>query len=510
MRVRAALSVCVAVGAAVSLSVLAGAPSARSAASGGGDFIVRCFFTGPTQPMDPIIDPISSHTDHLHIFFGNMIQGTSSFPSISSGDDPATGATMENNGQSTQTNCQDTEDTAGYWMPAPFINGQAYAAGGPCLSSTTCQAGTNMHLRVYYLAPNGSVTAQEIPDGSIMVTGFPNGCSGGVPAGDCSNSNGHLYPNDLNLVRYTCGDSTDNTIMTPVSAWPYDCASYRDPTNTDDSSFNDGIVAIVDFPPCWNGLADWTPPNAPPGAAKVPGYVAPWIPDSNAPTSGGVRLNDFAYLAPGTTNCTDPKNAPYTHPVVQLEERFHLLTAKYAQESAFGEPSTCYGRPNNTGTYWNSTSNAENSPTPTDIENPPDNDSTVQVSTNPVAWGFHQCVPASAPASTSNLSFACTPNGDSICTQDIGNLGCGSTGHCFIGTPQWGFETLHADYWQAWQEGTGDVFGVGTDPSASPGYFRDLIEDCTNSGNGKQTGPCSFINSTTPTPKTIGRVFSET
>src|SRR5689334_11130711 len=86
MRLRAALGMCAAVGTAASLTVLPGAPGALSAINGGGDFIVRCFFTGNTKPMDPIMDPGGSNADHLHIFFGNLIQGTSSFPSITSGD----------------------------------------------------------------------------------------------------------------------------------------------------------------------------------------------------------------------------------------------------------------------------------------------------------------------------------------------------------------------------------------------------------------------------------------
>jgi hypothetical protein len=472
----------------------------------GGDFIVRCFFTGQTKSMDPILAPTSVNADHLHIFFGNLIQGTSPFPSIKSGDNGGTGATMESNGKSPQTNCQDSQDTAGYWMPAPYINGQAYTAGGPCTSSN-CSATTTMHLRVYYLPTVGSVTYDEIPDGTIMVTGYPDGCVKNTtvnpavaPPGCTYDSTGNpspSYPDHTTLVRYTCGDSAQNTIMTPVSAWPYDCANYRD---HDDSSFNDGIVAIVDFPQCWNGHADWPAPNDSNSGDMVPGFVAPWIPDPGAPP------NDFAYATGATC---PPTNMPsYNIPVVQLEERFHLLTANptYADESAFGQPSTCYGRPNDAGPNWNSLDNAENSPTPTDTDG--DNDSTVQVSTNPVVWGFFKCVKASGPATTSDLSFACTPStatpaGDGNCTVPLQAPTTCKGGACWIGAPQYGFETLHADYWQTWQEGTGDMQGVGTDPNSSQGYFRDLIEDCTNNGS----GGCSFINNTVQPPIPKGRVF---
>lgn len=42
------------------------------------------------------------------------------------------------------------------------------------------------------------------------------------PPGCTYDANGNpspSYPNDTHIVRYTCGDSAGNTIMTPVSAW---------------------------------------------------------------------------------------------------------------------------------------------------------------------------------------------------------------------------------------------------------------------------------------------------
>jgi hypothetical protein len=286
-----------------------------------------------------------------------------------------------------------------------------------------------MHLRAYYLpdttpntAAGGGTTIGEIPDGTTMVAGFPNGCDSAVPAGDCaSDSSGHLYPDDLSIVRYTCGADTNVGVFTPASAWPYNCNTYRD----SDDGFNDGIVAFVDFPDCWNGHADWAPPNNPNGK-KVPGYVAPWIADPNAPTSGGQRLNDFTYAG---GQC--PAAFPFA--VVQLEERFHLLTSGPTGSAGFGEPSTCSDNGNN----WNTASqNAE------------------QTDGGPV----HHCTPAMAPSANINLSFACSPppNGDPNCTADTGVLGCGSsTGHCFFGANPYGWETFHADYWQTWQEGGG-------------------------------------------------------
>jgi len=453
--------------------------SAQAQATGG-DFIVRCFFTGKVAAMDPILDPGVSPTAHMHIFFGNLIQGTASFPSITSGDAGRTG-TMElaSNGNPQATNCQDSFDTAGYWQPEPYLGGTPYQGpGGGCTTPATCSASNNMHLRVYYL-PNampfaGGTTQQEIPDGTIMVTGFPNGCVG-VTGHGCGT--GNSYPNDPSIVRYDCGANNQIPVVTPASAWPYNCNPYV--TDSDDS-FNDGIVAFTDFPDCWNGQKDWTPPNNLNG--KVPGYVAPWIPDSNAPTDPvtGQRLNDFTYVSPGSA-C--PSNFPIA--VVQLEERFHLLTTG----TGFGNPSTCA----NEGRQWNS---------------PSDNAEWGDGGPTPVT-----CQTAASPSNNINLSFACNPStsgGDSNCTHQVASTGCAG-GPCFIGANPVGWETLHADYWQTWQEGRGDVSGNGTDVSNPPdptqGSFRDLIEDCSNEVAPGSPTACSFINNTTGQTPGNNRVF---
>jgi hypothetical protein len=433
-------------------------------ASGGGDFIVRCFFNGNVAEMDPILDPGSTTTAHQHIFFGNMIQGTASFPTIKSGDGGATG-TMEHNGLSTPTNCQDTMDTAGYWQPEPYLNGSPWLPGGGC--STNCSASTDLHLRVYYL-PDAPGTQQEIPDGSIMVAGYPDGCHQNSGLQAPPGCNGTTYPVDLGIVHYTCGADNKVGVATPASAWPYNCTLYRDA----DDGFDDGIVAFTDFPDCWNGHRDWSPPNNASGA-KVPGYVAPWISDPSAPVdASGNRLNDFAYQVSGGA-C--PSNFPIS--VVQLEQRMHLLT----MGAGFGEPSTCSAE----GKNWNSaTDNAEL--TDSDGEGPPDTDT-------------HTCAFASTPSPNINLSFSCTHGGDPNCTVDTGQKGCGSaTGHCFIGANPVGWEALHADYWQTWQEGG----GTDTFPESSQGSFPDLVEDCSNEGS----GACSFIISSTkqPSPRVFG------
>ena len=76
-------------------------------------------------------------------------------------------------------------------------------------------------MRVYYIP--GSSTDQQIPDGTIMITGFPNGCATvrqGFPPDGCSS--GKSYPVDTNIITYACGADSGNNLGTPLSAWPYD------------------------------------------------------------------------------------------------------------------------------------------------------------------------------------------------------------------------------------------------------------------------------------------------
>src|SRR5215471_16287666 len=161
--------------------------------------------------------------------------------------------------------------------------------------------------------------------------------------------------------------------------------------------------------------------------------------------------------------------------VREPEERFHLLTTG----TGFGNPSTCA----NEGRQWNS---------------PSDNAEWGDGGPTPVT-----CQTAASPSNNINLSFACNPStsgGDSNCTHQVASTGCAG-GPCLIGANPVGWETLHADYWQTWQEGRGDVSGNGTDVSNPPdptqGSFRDLIEDCSNEVAPGSPTACSFINNTT-------------
>jgi Domain of unknown function (DUF1996) len=502
----------------------ASAAGGAQASATGGVFIVRCFWNGSVAPEDPIIAPTSFHTDHLHAFFGNMAGGGSAsdgtaFPNMRAGDDGSAG-TMEHNGLTSPTNCQDTKDTAGYWIPEPFTVSPSgtpspQLPGGGCSDSSTCHPGTNLHMRVYYI-PHGATPNQEIPDGTIMVTGYPNGCANvqnlGVPAG-CNT--GTSYPVDVNnpdpsvpeIVEYGCGADTAHHLGTPVSAWPYDCTKYTDA----DDSFSDGAVAFVNFPDCWDGqTGNFAAPNSAVNqqtgiATKlVPGYVAPWIPYKTPTKYFGMPsrpANDFAYSSNG-----DCKDSNFPIPVVQLQERTHLLT--FGQ--GWGPPSACTS---DGGIRWNTTDNAENSTTSSDSGEAGGNDhdpgGLVQVNNTPL-YGFQKCpsnVTAPSPDSTaSTLSFACSSGGDPNCNLPLSTpSGCVSAGGtCYVGPWKLGWETLHADYWQTWQEAASQNSQLdqnnGFDFPSDVGTFGDVVEDCAD--DGVKCTP-EFVNSTTSTPSQV-------
>jgi hypothetical protein len=493
---------------------------------GSGDFIVRCFFNTNIAPQDPIEAPGNAHADHLHVFFGNLASGGAAgdgtaFPGIQSGDYSVTSDTMEQNGLSTPTNCQDNKDTAGYWIPAPYMVTAGSGTPTPwqntngCTTSCTATGSSpNFHERVYYI-PRSS-TDQEIPDGTIMVAGFPNGCQtvvGGHTPDSCTNPPTTSYPQDTNIVEYACGADTANTnhVATPISEWPYDCTHYVGIDQ--DDSYSDGEVAIVRFPDCWDGntTGNFPAPNSPKNAQglpteMVPGYVAPWIVYNvwNKDYSMPARpVNDFAY-PDSSGNCTQ---APYTHRVVQLEQRIHLLT----YGAGWGAPSSCVGDSN---INWDSSANSESSSNATDAAPGGDGDGDANVKIGTSLWVPFDCKAVTAPdpsAGAATLSFACTNGGDPNCDVPLSSpTGCvGKGGTCYVGayspsTSQYGWETLHADYWQTWQEAQNTLDNPangGFDTPSDAGTFGDLVEDCVS---GTAANRCSeFVVTSQGLPKQV-------
>jgi hypothetical protein len=108
---------------ALALGALAGAwsPLSAQATSGGannGEFIVRCPMTGEVQAYDPILAP-GGTSEHTHMFFGHYnVKPTS------------TAIGLRNQGPgSSVTTCEDGNDTAAYWAPESYLNGQAFLPG---------------------------------------------------------------------------------------------------------------------------------------------------------------------------------------------------------------------------------------------------------------------------------------------------------------------------------------------------------------------------------------------
>ena len=161
---------------------------------------------------------------------------------------------------------------------------------------------------------------------------------------------------------------------------------------------------------------------------------------------------------------------------------------------------------------WNTSANSETSTTSDDSGEVggADNDpKLVQVSSG--LWGPHKCVAASAPSpngTTSTLSFACSHGDDPNCTDNIGipsaTTGCSQAGgDCYVGAYPDGWETLHADYWQTWQENKRPLDSVnGDDAPGDEGTFKDVVEDCTQ-GTGGHCKP-TFITDTSP-PQVYGK-----
>lgn len=226
-----------------------------------GEFIVNCFYNGVSHRADPIISPgvISAHR---HDFFGNATVTKDS-----------TIASMEAATPS-QTACQDTHDTAGYWIPTLYDGGKLAHIDGNHDGQFNA-AGQDYHIRAYYI---GSLQTDTLPKGLVMVNGYPSGCAVASPTKICDPTD--TFPEDQANVFYDCGENQGITIDTPESYWPYDCSPYRvdnaiPPGGTKPQTFHpNGMVLHIQFPTCWNGNQSFVAPNSG-GAQHVAHYISP-------------------------------------------------------------------------------------------------------------------------------------------------------------------------------------------------------------------------------------------
>jgi hypothetical protein len=182
-------------GVVLALVLLALASPPAEAVGGQGQFVLRCLYSH-TLPDDPIVAPGIPGGSHSHDFFGNVsVNAYSTMDSMLAGD----------------TTCRVPSDTAGYWAPTAYLN------------SLPIQPTV---MRIYYLASPG---VESFPPGLQMVGGNKEAVSGA--------DNPH--------VRWSCGETRD--VKTPRATVPYDCTFWAS------HHFVDGIIAIVDFPSCWDG-----------------------------------------------------------------------------------------------------------------------------------------------------------------------------------------------------------------------------------------------------------------
>ena len=203
---RARISVIVAA-AAIASSVFA-SPIPADAGPRSGEFIVNCFYNGVTRRADPIISP-GVESAHRHDFFGNATVAKDSTITSMEATTPA------------QTACEDTHDTAGYWVPTGYLNGKVSHIDGNG-DGLFDRGGVDYHIRAYYV---GSSATGPLPEGLVMVNGYPSGCAVASPVKVCDPTG--TFPEDQRNVFYDCGENAGVTIDTPESYWPYDCRPYR-------------------------------------------------------------------------------------------------------------------------------------------------------------------------------------------------------------------------------------------------------------------------------------------
>jgi Domain of unknown function (DUF1996) len=156
-------------------------------------FVVFCFFSHSLRD-DPITNPgVSGGASHRHDFAGNV--STDAF---------STEASM----RAADTNCQDRDDTAGYWAPTLYSHGRAVHPD---------------RLHSYYRWGNlRDVASIQPPPAGLRVI-----------AGDA----GATAPQPTSVIGWNCGVQGQRQYDHPISC-----------------SAGQKIVLHVFFPNCWDGV----------------------------------------------------------------------------------------------------------------------------------------------------------------------------------------------------------------------------------------------------------------
>jgi len=173
-------------------------PATVHGAASPGQFVVRCPFSH-TLADDPIVAAGQPGASHSHDFFGNVtVNAHSTAKSMLAGD----------------TTCRVASDTAGYWAPTAYLNGQLVEP---------------KVMRIYYL--RGPSVPETIPPGLQIIGGNREATS----------------PEENPHVRWSCGET--RTVKSPRSKVPYDCTWWAS-----QYPFVDGIIATITMPSCWDGI----------------------------------------------------------------------------------------------------------------------------------------------------------------------------------------------------------------------------------------------------------------
>jgi len=206
-------------------------------------FKVECGFSHAAAD-DPIVHFGHAGASHLHDFFGNVtVDADSTYESLLAGD----------------TTCHQKLDTAAYWAPALFVDGEK----------------VDPYVAIAYYRPGALVdpaTVQPYPPGLLIVAGDSTATS----------------PQPVSVAAWHCGSS-------PVlTAEPPDCP----PTAT--------LAMRVAFPDCWDGenldAPDHQSHMATSRAGRCPGSHPVPVPelvfDIRYPVHGA---NRNVFLASGST-----------------------------------------------------------------------------------------------------------------------------------------------------------------------------------------------------------------
>jgi Domain of unknown function (DUF1996) len=153
-------------------------------------FLVECEFSHAAED-DPIVYPGEPGASHLHVFFGNTeVDANTTTASLAGGD----------------TTCDQRLDTAAYWAPALFRDGEMLP---PVKSTAYYRPGVDVDPTI----------VQPFPEGLVMIAG----------------SAGATAPQPVSVVAWSCGLGIEREALPP------ECAEDR------------VLRLLVTFPDCWDG-----------------------------------------------------------------------------------------------------------------------------------------------------------------------------------------------------------------------------------------------------------------